>query len=248
MLVLTFYFYGQMGNSISSKKVNVSLKTLLFSSFFVAYSIEVMRACLADSTFLDLTIASRYGCRQSSRPHRCLPQRIASNESVVGRLGRNNAALYCSLKKMTRPIAVVIPRRRSRCSPFHCPFRYSQYTHEHVLQLFALLRRVMVLTSHGALHFWGDRFLIEKIEFTLVAAFTRHDWKHRNLHWRWKTPLLVNNHPRFHAPYHDNSLLCRFFFLFYWLMVMLHAWRRLHEYDPTPSMGRVAASWGRLAL
>ena len=123
MLVLTFYFYGQMGNSISSKKVNVSLKTLLFSSFFVAYSIEVMRACLADSTFLDLTIASRYGCRQSSRPHRCLPQRIASNESVVGRLGRNNAALYCSLKKMTRPIAVVIPRRRSRCSPFHCPFR-----------------------------------------------------------------------------------------------------------------------------
>ena len=71
---------------------DVSLKTLLvleLRTFFHPSHVHLLGGFIGSP---NLIIASRNGYRQSSRHNCCLPQRLANNQSVGGRLGKHNAA------------------------------------------------------------------------------------------------------------------------------------------------------------
>ena len=128
---------------------DVSLKTLLvlvLRSIFHPSHVHLLGGFIGSPNFI---IASRNGYRQSSRPHRCLPQRLASNQSVGGRLGNHNAASHwfirtddrakrndfivssASITMFSTSLSVSLYAIHTRTSP-------PNSIHRHVLQTFAL--------------------------------------------------------------------------------------------------------------
>ena len=111
--VLTVWFQLQPSTGFTRCGITTNIKhvlpaPLLETSTFSGVSLNSLKTLLvlSDRRILrpspqlawriggspNLIIASCNGLRQSSRPHHCLPQWFASNQSVGGRLGNHNAA------------------------------------------------------------------------------------------------------------------------------------------------------------
>ena len=125
-------------------------------------------ACPHSSSYRSkFMIASRNGYRQSSRPHRCVLQRLASNGSVCGRLGNHSIAPRCRMysntvsafdrdvpAKCSRLQSIQFFRHAHRCYSIHTgtflpDCNHQQFRHLSLLLLFFFAVCCLASPSHA---------------------------------------------------------------------------------------------------
>ena len=114
----------------------------------------------------DLSAASRNGLRATSlwaapgQPQRC----IDHEDQMTGPSATDVVVSSASFTMFSASLSVSLYAIHTRTSP-------SDSIHRHVLQPFALPRRVIAITSRRAVHVCRNRDLIDRIELSLCASF-----------------------------------------------------------------------------
>ena len=138
------------------------------SSCFVTSSTQVMCTCLVDSSFLPTSsLPPAMACEQSvcgrppGQPQRC--SALIHEEQMTGPSATTLSFSSESFTMFSTSLSVSLYAIHTRTSP-------PNSIHRHVLQPFALPRRVIAFTSPRAVHVCRNRDLIDKIELSLCAS------------------------------------------------------------------------------